>query len=106
MPKITGKFELDHPLRGQQMQVGRIKMIRSGIRQGSVLSPFLFAVYVDDIGKLQDSRVGKFTVLYMLMTFYYWHHQLQHCKSYSRRVSTKLMLLICRLTLKSLVVYL
>ena len=39
-------------------------MVSSGVRQGSVLSPFLLAVYVDDIGKLQDSRVGKFIVLY------------------------------------------
>jgi len=36
--------------------------------------------------------------------FYYWHRQLQHCKSYSGRVSTKVTLLICQLTLKSLVV--
>ena len=28
------------------------------------MSPLLFAVYVDDIGKLHNSRVGKFVVLY------------------------------------------
>jgi len=26
MPKITAKFEQDHPLRGQQMQVGWVKI--------------------------------------------------------------------------------
>ena len=32
--------------------------------QGSVLSPFLFAVYVDDIAKLQNNRIGTFIILY------------------------------------------
>ena len=39
-------------------------MVSSCVRQGSVLSSLLFAVYVDDIGKLHNSRVGKFVVLY------------------------------------------
>ena len=39
-------------------------MVSSGVRQGSVLSLLFFAVYVDDIGKLHNSRVGKFVVLF------------------------------------------
>jgi len=38
--------------------------VSSGVRQGSVLSPYLFAVYVDDIGKLFNARLGTFVVLY------------------------------------------
>jgi len=38
--------------------------ISSGVKQGAVLSPFLFAVYVDDIAKLQNNRIGTFIILY------------------------------------------
>jgi len=36
--------------------------ICSGVRQGAVLSPILFAIYVDDIGKLYDNKC--FVLLY------------------------------------------
>ena len=35
-----------------------------GVRQASVLSPVLFAVYVDDICKLSDVTLGLTVVLY------------------------------------------
>jgi len=39
----------------------------SGIRQGSVLSPYLFAVYVDDIGKLCNARLASEEVIIHLL---------------------------------------
>ena len=55
--------------------------VMCGVRQGGVLSPVLFAVYVNDlIERLKKSRLGCFVtdlywaVLCMQMTLYYYRH--------------------------------
>ena len=64
--------------------------ISFGVRQGSVLSPVLFSVYIDDIGQLQNNLAGTFVVYCMLTTFCYWHRRLQLYRNYSGLVSRNL----------------
>ena len=42
----------------------QIFQITSGVRQGSVLSPFLSAIFTDDVGKIQNNRCGTYIILY------------------------------------------
>jgi len=39
-------------------------IVNFGVRQGSVLSPFMFAVYIDGIANVSNFRSNLFIVLY------------------------------------------
>ena len=66
---VLSKFHLDAVGKLCQsdevvIAVGKHLYRRSKQRQGSVLSPLLFAVYVDDLAKSCDSLCGVYLVLY------------------------------------------
>ena len=70
--KCSIKFNGTNDVRGITSTWSATFQINFGVRQGSVLAPFLFAVYLDDLTKLLTIIILNC----MLMTFFYYPHML------------------------------
>ena len=56
----------------------RMFRVDFGVRQGSVLSPYLFAIYMDDLAKMGQNIIVECLLFYMQMTFCYLHPPLEN----------------------------
>jgi len=78
-------------------------MIQFGVRQGSVLSPFLFAILVDDIAALDNVSVNSMSY-YMLMISCFSHPLLLAWKNCCTHANVSSSGWICQSILRSLAV--
>ena len=84
--------------------ISNVFNVTNGVRQGGILSPKLFNIYIDGLSNILNNSLigGALTTCYMLMTYASLAYPLQVCKNCYQSLMNIVLVILLLLILRNL----